>query len=107
MVEFHVGWFLKEWNAPSGKSEGCLFASNVLLWGRFLIFGKRYVSLTWLQDDWEASSEEEEKKEEEVKPVKVKKKKTLAQKIAEKEAAAEEARLEAEAEAEEDTPEAR
>merc|ERR1712109_8156 len=46
-------------------------------------------------------------KEEEVKPVKVKKKKTLAQKIAEKEAAAEEARLEAEAEAEEDTPEAR
>merc|ERR1711994_1012788 len=46
-----------------------------------------------VKDDWEASSEEEdeeEKKEEEVKPVKVKKKKTLAQKIAEKEAAAEE-----------------
>ena len=39
--------------------------------------------------------------------MKVKKKKTLAQKIAEKEAAAEEARLEAEAAEEEDTPEAR
>ena len=39
--------------------------------------------------------------------MKVKKKKTLAQKIAEKEAAAEEARLEALAAEEEDTPEAR
>jgi translation initiation factor 3 subunit J len=58
------------------------------------------------QAAWDDSSEEE-KEEDESKPVKVKKKKTLAQKIAEKEAAAEQARLEEEAEAEEDTPEAK
>lgn len=61
-----------------------------------------------IKDDWEASSEEEEdSKKEEAQPVKVKKKKTLAQKIAEKEAAAEEARLEEELLGEEDSPEAR
>jgi len=58
------------------------------------------------KDAWDATSEEEETPAEEA-PVKVKKKKTLAQKIAEKEAAAEEARLEELAAAEEDTPEAK
>jgi len=60
-----------------------------------------------IKESWELSSEEE--KEEEVKveqPVKVKKKKTLAQKIAEKEEAAELARLEEEAAEAENTPEA-
>jgi len=47
-----------------------------------------------VKDAWDAESEEENDKSEEVKIVKVKKKKTLAQKIAEKEEAAEQARLE-------------
>jgi len=60
------------------------------------------------KDAWDASSEEEEEKpNDEAQPVKVKKKKTLAQKIAEKEEAAEAARLEELAAAEEDTPEAK
>lgn len=61
------------------------------------------------KDAWDASSseDEEDKSKDEDQPVKVKKKKTLAQKIAEKEAAAEEARIEALAEEEEDTPEAK
>jgi len=61
------------------------------------------------KDTWDATSEEEEdeKSKDEAQPIKVKKKKTLAQKIAEKEEAAEQAELEALAEAEEDTPEAR
>jgi len=55
-----------------------------------------------VKDDWDADSDEEKPKEESAQPVKVKKKKTLAQKIAEKEEAAELAKLEqmqAEAEA--------
>merc|ERR1712038_793470 len=48
-----------------------------------------------IKDAWDAESDEENsQKSEEAKPVKVKKKKTLAQKIAEKEEAAEQARLE-------------
>jgi len=64
-----------------------------------------------VKDDWDAESDEEKPKEETAQPVKVKKKKTLAQKIAEKEEAAELAKLEkmqAEAEAlEAETPEAK
>jgi len=64
-----------------------------------------------VKDDWDADSDEEKPKEESAQPVKVKKKKTLAQKIAEKEEAAELAKLEqmqAEAEAAEaQTPEAK
>ena len=54
------------------------------------------VDIDWFQDAWDAESEEEnsEKSEEAAKPVKVKKKKTLAQKIAEKEEAAALARQE-------------
>ena len=64
------------------------------------------------QDAWDAESDEEKsEKSEEAKPVKVKKKKTLAQKIAEKEEAAEKARLEKmkmdEEEMEANTPEGR
>jgi len=48
-----------------------------------------------IKDAWDAESDEDNsEKSEEVKPVKVKKKKTLAQKIAEKEEAAEQAMLE-------------
>ena len=110
MIEFHVGWFLKDSGTLHQEKVKVVFFYRTSCFGvafLSLAIDMYLISLTWLQDDWEASSEEEEKKEEEVKPVKVKKKKTLAQKIAEKEAAAEEARLEAEAEAEEDTPEAR
>ena len=54
------------------------------------------LDIDWFQDAWDAESEEEnsEKSEEAAKPVKVKKKKTLAQKIAEKEEAAALARQE-------------
>ena len=110
MIKFHVGWFLKDSGTLHQEKVKVVFLHRTSCYGiafLSLAIDMYLISLTWLQDDWEASSEEEEKKEEEVKPVKVKKKKTLAQKIAEKEAAAEEARLEAEAEAEEDTPEAR
>merc|ERR1712110_942427 len=48
-----------------------------------------------IKDAWDAESDEDKsEKSEEAKPAKVKKKKTLAQKIAEKEEAAEQARLE-------------
>jgi len=66
-----------------------------------------------IKDAWDAESDEEDKSEksDEAKPVKVKKKKTLAQKIAEKEEAAEQARLEKlrreEEEQEANTPEGR
>lgn len=59
------------------------------------------------KDAWDVSSEEDDSKTDEEKVVKVKKKKTLAQKIAEKEAKREEEELEAMLAGEEDTPEAR
>lgn len=59
-----------------------------------------------LQDAWDATSDEDDS-EKSAAPVKVKKKKTLAQKIAEKEAKREEEELEDLLAQEEDTPEAR